>query len=923
MLPTPHTPYCRRKRALKLLLLFTIILGIGSSYGPAAKVQAANWPEQTIQIPTQGISFDCDVSVQMSSSECNALVTLFQNTDGANWKTNTNWLIASTPCTWYGIMCNNEGSVISIDLGANELNGVLPEELGNLENLRMLGLWENQISGPIPKTIGNLTELGILDLSQNTLTGTIPHEIGNLHKLSALWLSENRLTGVVPASLAGLENLAMLHIERNSLNGQLPVALFDLPQNEELNFGYNAIEVELGIFRSSTDDHNLTTQTVPPNNLFAEPTGTESIMLTWMSIDYQDNNGFYEISYRTDEENDHTVYGKTATDVAAIEIDGLQPDTLYHFVVRTYTPPHAQQTNAIWSSYSESISQTTEPEPVVVATPTPQPASDLTITAIEVTQGLQNLANEMPLIANRETWVRVYAKSDLSNTDGVSAQLRAFQNGNELTGSPLAMEYEPITVRTDGGSRVNLADNFHFALPASWLTGTVTFRAEINHNLSVPESVEDNNSWEESVNFHPSEPLKLVMVPIKLHKEGDSSQPEQFYKTDDPNFNTLIANSYRYIPVSTIEWREHTEILEPDCDGLCDIETYTAPVEILNQIEEMRIQEEGVRRFYETSSNEHWIGMVAPNFFFGGLSIRPQKSYWREYSAWSSISTTYASTTAAPFEIGGSLALMHEIGHNMGMMHIDCQAGEANVSASYPYSATDNSECSIDEINEDGFYGFDVYYQAAGLEKPVVISNDPASDDSNRAYPMMSYKFPGWPSPYKYCQLLIKFDVPCTLFDYEGTAVTGTNSEPTSTLDIGDTRTLMWKHSGEEDELQGEEQSNSPVESEGNLILPKNGIEATLSSTEMNVSVERIIEVDPTTGESSLEVVNIQDAQFGYATSNGQMLYYVSHEEKLITEEIVYTLSDREGISTEHNFEVQSASISEPPSILLPLIMNK
>ena len=926
----------KRKVTIFITVISFLILG-GTLYGFTLSTKAANSSNQmtqplrqsstkqisTVRQPfTANTSFDCEISERMPSSECAVLVSLYRDTDGVNWQTNTNWLNTPNPCKWHGIMCNQEGFVLSIDLSDNALTGPLPAELGSLEKLRMLGLWKNNITGSIPQTIGNLSELTILDLSRNNLIGSIPEEIGNLSKLNLLWLSGNRLSGNVPSSLTSLASLTSLHIERNALSGPIPSAIFDLPKNEEFDFSYNAFKTETVDIRSSEKNYSIHTQTLPPTELSVSLVTEDSVMLNWTPIDYQNENGFYEISYRKDDESTYRMYSKTETAVNAAKIDGLLPKTTYHFVVRTYTPPHLLQANALWSTYSNPVSQTTAAPSTITAEQTLQPAPDLVITAVEITQGLQNLANDMPLIADRKTWVRVYAISNLYNVDGVSAQLRAFQDGSELVGSPLAMKYAPITVRADGGSRLNMDDSFHFELPPSWLTGSVTFLAELNPESSVPESAQTNNSWEESVTFHASDPLSLVMVPIKLYKDGDSSQPEHTYKTDQRIFDKIIANSYRYMPVSTIEWREHSEILEPDCQGTCNIEAYTDPTPVLEQLELMRAKEEEVNRFYETSTNEHWVGMVDPVFIFGGLSIRPQKSHWQNYSAWSSISSVYSDTHTAPYEVGGSLTMMHEIGHNLGMMHIDCRAGEPNISTHYPFSATDNTECSLDEINESGFYGFDVYYQAAGLEKPVIISNDPAVGNDHRAYPMMSYKFPSWPSPYKYCQLLIKFNVACTLYNYENTAVTGLSEEPTSVIDLGDVQLFSEMRQNERGSSRSVANLERLAASYENYILQRDELDQ--SSVEpKNTVTKRIIEVEPLTGESSLEVVDIQDAEYGYATTNGQILYYISQEDYLLPETIIYTVRDQKDEIIEKAIKIGTPSSFTPQSIMLPLVMNK
>lgn len=51
--------------------------------------------------------------------------------------------------------------------------GVIPHEIGNLFNLKILGLSTNQLKGHLPSSIGNLTHLRILNLYENSLTGII------------------------------------------------------------------------------------------------------------------------------------------------------------------------------------------------------------------------------------------------------------------------------------------------------------------------------------------------------------------------------------------------------------------------------------------------------------------------------------------------------------------------------------------------------------------------------------------------------------------------------------------------------------------------------------------------------------------------------------------------------------------------------
>jgi len=61
--------------------------------------------------------------------------------------------------------------VTKLNLPFNNLNGIIPPELGNLSNLKEL-LWldDNQLSGNIPVELGNLSNLQWLSLYRNQLS---------------------------------------------------------------------------------------------------------------------------------------------------------------------------------------------------------------------------------------------------------------------------------------------------------------------------------------------------------------------------------------------------------------------------------------------------------------------------------------------------------------------------------------------------------------------------------------------------------------------------------------------------------------------------------------------------------------------------------------------------------------------------------
>nr|GME19980.1 LRR receptor-like serine/threonine-protein kinase GSO1 [Ipomoea batatas] len=73
----------------------------------------------------------------------------------------------------------NSSSLLTLDVGENNLSGEFPNILG-AENLRILLLGGNQLSGQLPNKLCKLQKLNLIDLSHNRLYGQIPQCINNV-----------------------------------------------------------------------------------------------------------------------------------------------------------------------------------------------------------------------------------------------------------------------------------------------------------------------------------------------------------------------------------------------------------------------------------------------------------------------------------------------------------------------------------------------------------------------------------------------------------------------------------------------------------------------------------------------------------------------------------------------------------------------
>ncbi|KAL7219373.1 hypothetical protein ACSBR2_012440 [Camellia fascicularis] len=143
----------------------------------------------------------------------------------------------------------NMSQLTNLYLSGNNLSGQIPDALGNMSQLTNLVLFVNNLNGQIPDSLGNMSQLTLLDLSGNNLNGQIPDSLGNMSQLTLLVLSRNNLNGQIPDSLGNMSQLPLLDLFGNNLNGQIPDSLgnmsqltsLDLNSLQNLNLSHNFI----------------------------------------------------------------------------------------------------------------------------------------------------------------------------------------------------------------------------------------------------------------------------------------------------------------------------------------------------------------------------------------------------------------------------------------------------------------------------------------------------------------------------------------------------------------------------------------------------------------------------------------------------------------------------------------------------------
>lgn len=187
------------------------------------------------------------------------LASMYYSLDGDSWVEKQGWLTEVHECDWDGINCNiNEedlspgdvdgisvSAVTGIDLTGRNLSGVIPLEIGYLNELKSIWLFDNRIRGQIPNSILRLERLTELYLDDNQISGSIPQDIGLLKNLESLDLSGNNLKGKIPNGIGNMESMTDLRLSKNQLTGEFPIEILDLKKIRTLLLDHNQIEGDI------------------------------------------------------------------------------------------------------------------------------------------------------------------------------------------------------------------------------------------------------------------------------------------------------------------------------------------------------------------------------------------------------------------------------------------------------------------------------------------------------------------------------------------------------------------------------------------------------------------------------------------------------------------------------------------------------
>jgi hypothetical protein len=305
----------------------------------------------------------------------------------------------------------------------------------------------------------------------------------------------------------------------------------------------------------------------------------------------------------------------------------------------------------------------------------PPPVVDLSVSRIEIIQGITMADAYTVQVANRPALVRVFVGLTGAGTQGgVTGRLTRYVGGAAQD----SLDAGPIVV-LGSTSESSLAETLNFNLPAAWLAPGTSYVLQLDPGNAIAETNEANNRYppagQASFNFQNAPTLDVVIVPVHYARPGGSA-------TDPPTADLSYVTwmPIKVYPLSRINYTLHAGV------------TFTGDLraqnggagweDLLNQITTLHSME-------DLSEHEVYFGLVdsiGADGCGGGciagigwINQQPQPPTFNGYVSKSAVGFA----GFADNRNGASPIMTHEIGHTFGRYHSPC--GTTSALGPYPY----------------------------------------------------------------------------------------------------------------------------------------------------------------------------------------------------------------------------------------------
>lgn len=285
------------------------------------------------------------------------------------------------------------------------------------------------------------------------------------------------------------------------------------------------------------------------------------------------------------------------------------------------------------------------------------PSLNLRIDGWFLTQSIQTPAGDVPLIEDRQGFLRVFVLADQENTARPSVRVRLFRNGALAQTIDITAPGPSVPLSRD---EATLSSSWNVEIPRALFAPGLSLSAEVDPGNTVPEKNEGDNSYPASgtpqaQSTRPVPPLAVRFVPVRQQTSGLTGD------VTTANKSRFLDLARRIYPISTADGDVHAIYSTTTSAPLQSDDANGAWETILSEVNALRIAEGSGRNYY---------GVVKLGYASGvaGLGYLGQP-------------------TAIGYDVESdrSRVMAHEMGHNFNRFHSPC-GQPSGVDPGYPYA---------------------------------------------------------------------------------------------------------------------------------------------------------------------------------------------------------------------------------------------
>jgi hypothetical protein len=299
----------------------------------------------------------------------------------------------------------------------------------------------------------------------------------------------------------------------------------------------------------------------------------------------------------------------------------------------------------------------------------PGPSLNLWIAGLYLTQSVQTFTNDVPLIAGRDAFLRVFVRAGETNTAAPQVRVRLYDGAALIETLTISAPGGSVPLRRDEGT---LTASWNVVVPGSLIRPGLAFLADVDPANAIAEANETDNAFPATggrgtLSVRRAPPLSITLIPVRQSAnqlQGDVT---------DANRDQYLDLAQRIHPLPGYDADVHAVYTTTTGNPLQSDDANGAWITVLSEIAALRVTESSDRHYYGVVRTGFTSGLVGRGFF--GLPV-----------------------AIGYDEVGDrGRVTAHELGHTWDRRHAPCGNPADTVDIEFP-----NPGGSI------GSYGFDV-----------------------------------------------------------------------------------------------------------------------------------------------------------------------------------------------------------------------